>query len=380
MNQRDAFDRVVASLHEAALDDAHLAAASLLIGEACGSQGSSLLIGQGPVDNFRVSSAGYYLRGERRDDIHLEYLTTYHSHDERVARVRQLPDSRVVHVSDLYSARELTTSLTYNEFLPRISGQNSLLVRLVLSPDAHLTQCLPDPVQGNAWGSNQIEMVERLLPHVRQFARVRRALTGTKALGASLTQLLDNALAGVIHLDRSGRIVAANDRARTVLGRKNGLRDEGGLLSAWLPADRDRLERLLAEALPLRGSQPAGGSMLIRRPSGMPGLTLHVHPVRFPQMSFGTPGVAALVLVMDVASRPTINAHRVSQALGLTPAESRVAVLLASGKTVPDISVATGRQESTIQTHIKRIHRKLGVSRRADLVRLVLSAGASPDS
>ena len=389
MSQQDAFDRILASLYEAALDDTRWPTASRLIDEACGTKGNTLIVGQGPDDDVRVSYVGLYWRGERHEEIEREYLTTYHPLDERIARLRQLPDSRVVPVSDLYSARELKTSPTYNEYLPRSRGQNGLNVRLVLSPDAHLTLGIGEPVQGDAWGAGQIEMIERLLPHVRQFARVRRALVGAEALGASLTGLLDHTRAGVIHLDRYGRIVAANDHVRDMLRRGNGLRDEGGVLSAWLPADTARLERLLGRALPVRGRQAAaGGSMLIRRPSGLPGLTLHVSPVTVPQMAFGPPDVAALVLVVDAGNRPRVDAGnrprvdagRLAGTLGLTAAQSRVAALLARGRTVRDIAVASGRQESTIRSHVKQIHRKLGVSRRADLVRLVLSAGVLPDS
>ena len=69
----------------------------------------------------------------------------------------------------------------------------------------------------------------------------------------------------------------------------------------------------------------------------------------------------------------SLDAGLVGSVLGLTTAESRVAVLLAEGRTVPDIAAVSERAESSIRTHLKRIHRKLGVSRRADLVRLVLS-------
>ena len=97
-------------------------------------------------------------------------------------------------------------------------------------------------------------------------------------------------------------------------------------------------------------------------------------------MAFGAPDVAALVLVVDAANRPRVDAGRLAGTLGLTAAQSRVAALLSRGRTVRDIAVASGRQESTIRSHVKQIHRKLGVSRRADLVRLVLSAGVLPDS
>ena len=106
--------------------------------------------------------------------------------------------------------------------------------------------------------------------------------------------------------------------------------------------------------------------MPVKHPCMVPALTLHVHPVR--QMDF--PGV--VVLIEGLAAR--LDAGLVGSALGLTPMESRVAVLLAEGKTVPAIAGLTGRAESSIRTYLKRMHRKLGVSRRADLVRRVLSA------
>ena len=84
-------------------------------------------------------------------------------------------------------------------------------------------------------------MVRGLLPHIRQFVRVRRALIKAEARGASVTALLDNTRGGVIHLDRRGRIVEANDRARAILRQGDSLSDRGGVLSARVPADRARL-------------------------------------------------------------------------------------------------------------------------------------------
>ena len=43
---------------------------------------------------------------------------------------------------------------------------------------------------------------------------------------------------------------------------------------------------------------------------------------------------------------------------------------------MPEIAVPSGRAPSTVRTHLKGIHRKLGVSRRADLVGRVLSVPA----
>ena len=67
-------------------------------------------------------------------------------------------------------------------------------------------------------------------------------------------------------------------------------------------------------------------------------------------------------------------------ALGLTGMESRVAVRLAEGMNIREIAAATGRGESTIRTHVKHMFTKHGLSRQADLVRLVLSLGRASES
>ena len=130
MSDQNAFERILASLHDAMLDDAHWPATSALIDEACGLTSNALLVGEGPKDDLRVLFVGLYSRGQRHEDLEREYLEVYHPMDERIPRFRQLPDSRLVRVADLYTAEELKTSPTYNEILLRAKYQNGLNVRL----------------------------------------------------------------------------------------------------------------------------------------------------------------------------------------------------------------------------------------------------------
>ena len=115
MSGHDAFERILASFYDARLDDVHWPATTALIDAACGSTSNVLMVGEGPPDDIRVLSAGLYARGQRHEDLEREYLEVYHPIDEGVPRLRQLPDSRLVHVTDLYTAEELKTSPTYNE-------------------------------------------------------------------------------------------------------------------------------------------------------------------------------------------------------------------------------------------------------------------------
>ena len=377
MNQFDTFGSVLATLHEATIDDAHWPSASALIDDALGATGNGLVVGEGSGDDVCIFFAGIYQRGQRRQDLERDYFHHYYSLDERLPRLRQLPDSRLANVTDLFAEAELKTSPVYNEWLRRCGARSGLSTRLDGPAGSRILWTLGDPVEGNSWGSAQVAMIQGLLPHIRQFVRVRHALAGAEVLGTTLSALLDNPRLGIIHLDWRGRIGEANDRARDLLRHGDGLHDRDGSLGAWLSKDHARLERLVRRALVTSGGQvPSGGSMAVRRAPGLLPLSVHVTPVSTHQTDFGRWPVAALVLVVDPSSRPQVDAGLVAEALGLTPGQSEVAALLAAGSSVRDIAEATGRQVNAVHKHLKQTYKRLGISRQAELVRLVLSRTA----
>ena len=372
MSGQDAFERILASLYDAMLDDTYWPAASALIDEACGSTGNALLVGKGPKDDLRVLFVGLYYRGQRREDLEREYLEIYHPIDERVPRVRQLPDSRLVHVTDLYTAEELKTSPTYNEILFRGKQQDSLNVRMDGPDGSHMTWGIGDPVAPDGWASPQVAMVRALLPHIRQFVRVRQALVRAEAHNTTLAALLDNPGIGVLHLDRRGQIIVANDRARSLLRHGDVLSEEDGALRARAPGDQLRLQQLMTDALPASGAAAVSGSMPLHRSSGLPPFVVHVKPVGVPDPDYGARHAAALVLIVE-PGRHRVDPGLVATTLGLTRMESQVAVWLAEGKSVQDMAETTGHTRDAIYWHLKHIYKKQSISRQADLVRLVLS-------
>ena len=371
MSDQDAFDRILASLHEAMLDDALWPTTSALIDEACGMKGNGLVVGAGPEDDNRVLFTQGYYRGERREDLEREYLEVYHPIDERVPRVRQLPDSRVAHITELYTDEELKTSPAYNESMLRLSSQDSLNVRLDGPDGSHITWVTADPVTPGGWASSQLTLIERLLPHIRQFIRIRQTLVGADALGVSMLDLLDTTRIGVVHLDQRGRIMEANDRARHILRHGDGMVERGGFLRARFPADHVRLERLLAGALPPAGG--VSGSMALRRVATLMPFVVHVKPVIGRQSNFGAQRVAALVLLVEPGRQSRIDPGLVAETLGLTVTESQIAVWLAEGKSVNEMAKATGRTPAAIRYHLHQIYQKLRLSGQADIIRLVLS-------
>ena len=376
MKDQETFARVLASLHEAAFDPECWPDFSAVTDEALGVHGQSMFFGDGvSAEDVRLAFYWTCTRGDRRTDIERLYHGTYYHMDERLARLRQAPAGRLLHNTELLTRRELKTSPTYRA-LHAYNSANAVHVRLEGPAGSRIVWVVHDPVDRDGWTSARLDAVRRLLPHIRQTVRVQVALGRVDTLGATLDDILDAAGLGVVQLDRRARIVAVNDRARSLLAAGDVLLDAAGSLFTRAPAANAELQELLARALPPFGTPAAGGSMAAPRLAGPP-LVLHVVPVGAGETHPGPWPVAALVLVPD-AIAADVDAGAVAETLGFTRAESQVAVMLARGMTVRAVAAATNRGESTVRSHVKQMFAKQGLTRQPELVRLVRSVAGSP--
>ena len=390
----DPFDRILAALHRAALDEARWPEAERLIARMSRTRGNTWALAAGrPKPDDTVFQLRLYLDGRHRRDWERRYFEDYYDRDERTLRFLQLAPGAVTPTADLFTDAEKKTSVTYNELIVETKAQDGLNVLLESPRGPPLLWLVHDPVDRQGWSPAQIRLIKRLQPHVHQSAIVSHALAEAEVVGTSTAQLLASPRFGVIHLDRRGRIMTANDRALEILRQGDGLADRAGFLQARDPEEDAELSRLLARALPPFGMQGSAGSMMVTRPSPTSSsssssssssppspsspppapFSLHVTPVGDEYPYFRTRSFGAIVLVVDSASPIYVDPAQVETALGLTPAESELAVALASGRTVREVAAASGRSDETVRWHVRQALRKVGVSRQLDLVRHVLS-------
>jgi len=371
MKDEATFGRVLASLHEAALDPARWPGFSAVVDEALGVRGGSLLFGDGESsEDARIAFFWICTHGERRPDLERLYYGTYYPLDERVPRLRHAPDSQLFHNAEVFTEQELKTSPVHHVF-GQVDCADAMNVRLDGPRGSRILWMVHDPLDRDGWSSVRLDSIRRLLPHIRQTVRVQVAMGRAGSLGMTLESLLEATGLGVIQLDSRGGILAVNDRARHLLQSGDVLFDTAGSLFARTPTANAELQALLARALPPFGTRGASGTMVVRRPSGPPPLVLHVVPVAGSDTEPGAWPVAALVLVPNAGEGTDVDARAVAATLRFTRAESQVAVLLARGMTVREVAAATGRRESTVRSHVKHMFTKTGLTRQADLVRLV---------
>lgn len=378
MGRADRFERALEDLYRAALaDDDGLLSAPALINDVVATKGHSLTyVEMDPRGNPEIHLSHFFVSPERRVDLERRYYKDYFWRDEAIPRLRGLRHGEFVRKLDLYTDEEQKSSATFNEFRRAHQSQHGFFGAAHGLDGCRTVISFGNSTEREGWGHDQIRLIQRLAPHMLQFARVRRAMAEARALGASLAELLENRQLGIIQLGRRNRVVEANDRARDILSQRDGLSDTGGMLSAQNRGENAELRRLLARALPAHGLQGAGGSMKITRRKSRAPWVLEIHPLRGTGADRLAWRVKALVLVLDPAVRPRLDPDVVAAVMGLTTAESQVAVALATGRTVAGIANARGCAESTVKTHIKRIYRKLGISRRTELVRRVLALEA----
>lgn len=117
---------------------------------------------------------------------------------------------------DLCTDHEKKTSAGYNQFRRVNKTQNGLVMRLAVPDGGAIAWSFGDSAERGGWGHDQIQAIERLAPHIRQFSRVRRAMADPQALGASLAELLENRRSGFIRWKVEARQPAALQPRRAV--------------------------------------------------------------------------------------------------------------------------------------------------------------------
>jgi PAS domain S-box-containing protein len=185
------------------------------------------------------------------------------------------------------------------------------------------------------------------------------------------TDVIDLIREGVLVVDRSGTILAANRRVEELLGRG------GGELRG---APVDRFLAPLADApIPrallswLASAEPKGRDLAIR--AAAPG-----HPNRIvgaravPVSGSARPGCAALLLEERAPARPARPAP--PRCEPLSPREIAVLRLLADGRDARAIAAELGLSIHTVRAYVKSILRKLDVRTQLQAVIVSVRSGA----
>ena len=223
-----------------------------------------------------------------------------------------------------------------------------------------------------AFSPAEVDVVTRLLREVARACRVQIHLQAAQVTNESTAAALDRMPQAVMLLDAQARVLHANQAATTLL-QEGGVLDAGPLgLRARHPEQTKMLRRLVARASG-SGLDQAGGTMLLSQPDGEGKLVAHVVPYRGVEVTWiSVTRPTAVVIVAASRRRDAARVEHALQALfGLTPAEAKVAHLIAGGAGVEAVAVALRVAPATVRTHLVRVYQKTVTGRQAELAQLV---------
>ena len=224
-----------------------------------------------------------------------------------------------------------------------------------------------------------VDLFQRLMPHLTQAFRIRARLFDVESRMSVLADAVDRLAAGVVLLDDRGGVIHVNAAARAMIDERDGLvLTRLGTISTEHPDARRRLARTIGEvSLTSRGmGTDPGGVIAVPRPSGRRPYRLVVTPLAFEGAENASRRPFAAVFVGDPEREPRLPEEHLADEYGLTPAESRIAARLATGRALSDIADELEITINTARTHVKRIHAKTGTRRLTELVALVLRTAA----
>jgi DNA-binding CsgD family transcriptional regulator len=212
-------------------------------------------------------------------------------------------------------------------------------------------------------------LLELLAPYLIRAVVVGLHLHERRSSIEALLGIFDTLVLGVVLLDSNSVVSFANQAAARLLGASAGLSRPG---PAGAAERKQRTEALRA---------------LLRREAGDPGAGLSdphpadrqpLHIISSPLRSAGTDGaddarfVTALFLG-DASVAAASPEHALGALYGLTPAEERLALRLASGETLAVAAGQLGIRPSTARGALRSVFQKTDTRRQAALVRLVLT-------
>jgi DNA-binding CsgD family transcriptional regulator len=195
-----------------------------------------------------------------------------------------------------------------------------------------------------------------------------------RALDWELPQrILDNMSVGALVADQTGQVRFANAAAEEILAENDGLSRRDNRIQAARSFETNSLLAALRDVAVMgRADRREGGAMLIARPSGKLPYAVVVMPLTT-AAGGEVKATRALVFMSDLAHRNNELAPRLSQLFGLSKAEARVAAGIAEGRRLTEIAQEFDVRMPTVRTQLRAVLKKVGASRQADLVRIVLA-------
>ena len=368
----DIVDKIYAAVDDSVLwsdvagDIAHAAGAVSCSMQIRSSAGAKIVAASG----YREFDAALYEQHYAREDIR--------------ARVLMGLPSDEVHLLHHYMPQErFIRSGYYNEFFRRITeGYWSAASWITLDRGASvgLGIGIHRARRADPEDKAQVEILTRLSPHLRRAGRLHLKLNDVKSRVSQLSDALDHMRQPAILADSQGRVVIANEAAGRLFDpvRTLGTDHNGRIVTRSPKATKQLWDAIEVASRPaIQADARQAIDVIVTGDDGMPQLSLSILPLLRGQATprRGLDGGSIMILAQEFV--PTVlSVEALRKGFGLSPAETKLTSLLATGSSLRQASQILGVSYSTVMSQIKSCFQKTGTHRQAELVALAIRLGS----
>ncbi len=289
--------------------------------------------------------------------------------NQRTLRLMASDHAGFITDMDVFTAEEIAREPLYQEMLIP-AGYGSGVATSISAPSGDITviHCERGFDEGTV-GPEIIASLDRLRPHFGRAGLLARRLGLERARAAS--QALETmGLPGAV-LGPGGSILSANTLLEGLM--PEVLRDRPARLAIVDPV-ADRMLDLALGGLARDARDAAVRSIPIPAREGQPPFIVHLSPVKGRARDVFSRAIAILVATPVVHRSP--GAQIIGGLFDLTPAEAKLAAMIAAGHAPREAAQRLGVTEGTARTTLKRVLAKTGARRQSDLVGMLQGAAA----
>jgi DNA-binding CsgD family transcriptional regulator len=360
---------LVASFYEAAFDAALWPEALRQLGELQGSVGAGLVIWDGVAGRVaHVANGG----GMMESEASVAYERYYARIDTYRPLIAAAPLGAWLPCATFFDQHYVARSELYNDFLIPHGVRHLVATRLLEVDDFTAFVAIHRGPRQAPFSPPEIRRLEDLSRNLRRAIKLFLHFARARLEHEVSSIVLDRLETPAMLVDATGRVLFCNAAAEAVLRHDEGINVQQGHLRAARSSEDSRLQALIADAASTFGR--TGGEMLMERPAGQQPIVLLISPIG-PMTAHGLPPITAgaLVLFNDPARQARQPAKRLQALFGLTKAEAMLAQALLDGHRLTEIADTRRVSIETVRTQLQSLLKKTGVTRQADLMRILLT-------
>lgn len=282
----------------------------------------------------------------------------------RCARLMEVGHMGFMRDDDILAPEELAAD-PFTHFLRGHDLKCGAATMVKLQPDIIVAFAFGRALQSPPISRGECGLLDQMRPHLQR-AAVMTARLGFERARASVLSLEAVGMAAAV-LRSDGRTVATNS-----------LFD--AMEATFRPAAFGRIaiadraaDAALKAALATAGTERDTGarSFIIDRPSDTGAITVHLLPLKRNARDLMAGGDFLLIASAVGRSAPAPGPIVLGALFGLTPAQARLAGLLAAGMALGGTAREMGITYETARSHLRAVFLKTGTKRQADLVALL---------